>query len=98
MLAALLPALEVWIALGLLGLALVALPRAWMRAWATFRGTPELRWLAVAVALAAAARWVIAPLQIVTMFIGYRLTEQAIDLVPSSHYGVGSQALYHALF
>src|SRR5207244_1631434 len=75
-----------------------ALAGAYLRAWETFRGTAEGRALAVAIALAAVVRWLIAPLWIVTMFIGYRLTEQSIDLVPSSHYGVGSQALYHALF
>nr|WP_235880151.1 glycosyltransferase family 39 protein [Polyangium aurulentum] len=89
-----------YVALVLLGLSLVALPRAYLRVFEVWRpATPlEKRLLGAAIAAAAVLRWFVAPLWIVTMFIGYHLTEQAIDLLPVSHYGVGSSAFYHALF
>src|SRR5438132_336173 len=56
------------------------------------------RLLLAAVLAAAAARWLLAPLWIATVYIGYHLTQQAIDLRPIPHYGAGGPALYHALF
>lgn len=92
--------LQATVAMALLGLSLVCLPRAYQRVWqvwqpATARTT---RVATVALALAAIVRWLVAPKWIVTIYIGYHLTQQAIDLFPVSHYGVGSSALYHALF
>ena len=87
------------IALLLLALALVSLPLALRLAWRTFPPGDSTRTILVAATVAAAiARWLIAPLWIVTMYIGYLLTEQSIALTTQSHYGIASQALYHALF
>ena len=80
-----------------LGLCLVALPTALVAAARTFDGR-QRRWLFAAVVVAALLRWVIAPLEMVTAFVGFKLTEHAISLLPIPHYGVGATALYHALF
>lgn len=83
----------------LLGFSLVAMPLAYQRAWQLWRGDQALHhglalpWLAAAI-----ARWAIAPLWLTMVFIGYRMTETAIQLVPISHYGIGASALYHACF
>jgi hypothetical protein len=91
------------VALVLLGLSLVALPRAYVRVyqvWQVSRPASSrlMRLFGVSIAIGAALRWIVAPLWIVTVFIGYRLTQQALELLPVSHYGIGSTALYHALF
>lgn len=93
-----LDALQADVAFALLGLSALALPRAYLRAFAVWRASPERRALAGALTVAAVLRWALAPHWIVTIYIGYHLTQQAIDLLPVSHYGVGSSALYHALF
>jgi hypothetical protein len=92
--------LQCGVALALLGLSLLAVPRAFLRVVRLQRAASDSSGvLASAATLAGAAvRWLIAPRWIVTMYIGYLLTEQAIELQTASHYGVGSQALYHALF
>jgi hypothetical protein len=83
----------------LLGLSVPSLGLAYARAHRVFAPDPAARRLVLAsTAAAALLRWVIAPKQIVTVFIGYLLTQQAIDLSAASHYGMGSLALYHALF
>jgi hypothetical protein len=89
------------VALLLLGLSIPSLALAYARALRLLRAEadPATRRLFVAsTALAAVVRWLIAPKQIVTMYIGYLLTQQAIELSAASHYGMGSLALYHALF
>lgn len=91
---------ECLIALVLLGLSLPALARAYGRSF-TFWAPREAglgRVVALATLLAAILRWVIFPRWIATMYIGYIATERAIELSAASHYGVGSQSLYHALF
>lgn len=92
-------ALQAIVALVLLALSLVALPRAYLRAYRVWRPAPapERCLLGASIALGAALRWIVAPLWIVTVFIGYRMTQQAIELLPVSHYGIGATALYHAL-
>lgn len=80
-----------------LGLCLVALPAALIVAARTF-DRPGRRWLLAAVALAAVLRWGVASLEMVTAFVGFKLTDHAITLLPIPHYGVGATALYHALF
>lgn len=88
------------IALGLLGLSLPCLAQAYARALSVLRSEADVgsrRLVAGSLAAAAIAR-ILAPKQIVTMYIGYLLTQQAIELSTASHYGVGSLALYHALF
>ncbi len=97
--------LRALVALTLLGVSVPCLAQAYARAYRVFTnaGAPSdpapPRWaLAAPIALAAVVRWLIAPRWIVTMYIGYLLTEQAIELSTASHYGVGSLALYHALF
>lgn len=92
------PNVQAIVALVLLGLSLPALVHVGGGVADHWAGTRERRWLVGAMAVAAVLRWLVAPLQIATMYIGYLLTEQAIELQPDSHYGVGSQALYHALF
>ena len=84
----------------LLGFAFVALGRAYLRAWRVWRegSGGERGALLGALAAGALLRWAVAPLWIATVFIGYRLTQQAADLVPASHYGLGASALYHAVF
>lgn len=91
--------LRALIALVLLGVSFPALGLAYGRAWRLWAhdGTSK-RMVLGATAAAAVLRWLIAPKQIVTMYIGYLLTEQAITLSASSHYGMGSLALYHTLF
>lgn len=79
-----------------LGLCAVALPAALVVAARTFRGR-ERWWLFGIVVVAATLRWV-APLEMVTAFVGFKLTEHAIALLPVPHYGIGGTALYHALF
>lgn len=89
------------VALLLLGVSLPCLVEAHRRALAVFRSGDDAwprRLVTGSLAAAAILRWVIAPKQIVTMYIGYLLTQQAIELSAASHYGMGSLALYHALF
>lgn len=84
----------------LLGLATVALPLAYARAWQLWRAADPVqeRWSAAAWALGAVLRWAVAPLWLTMVFIGYRMTETAIQLVPVNHYGIGASALYHMGF
>lgn len=91
---------QILIAALLLGLALVALPRAYLRAWRFWSEgwDSPVRVVAGAVVLAAVLRWLVAPHAIATVFIGYRLTQQAIDLLPVGHYGAGTSAFYHLIF
>ncbi len=91
---------ECLIALVLLGLSLPAIVRAYTRAWSFWSPTTDPQGRAVAIATLAAAvmRWLVLPRWIATMYIGYIATERAIQLSAASHYGVGSQSLYHALF
>jgi hypothetical protein len=93
--------LRALVALLLLGVSLPCLAQAYARALALWRGEADVasrRLLGASVGVAAVVRWLIAPKWIVTMYIGYLLTEQAIELSAASHYGMGSLALYHALF
>ena len=93
--------LRALVALLLLGVSLPCLAQAYARALALWRGEADAvsrRLVAASVGAAAVLRWLVAPKWIVTMFIGYLLTEQAIELSAASHYGMGSLALYHALF
>jgi hypothetical protein len=48
--------------------------------------------------LGALLRLVLVPHHLATVFIGYQRAAEAIALVPFAHYGVGSSALYHAVF
>ncbi len=84
----------------LLGFALIALARAYARAWRTWRerttGERFIAWTSLGAG--AFFRFFLIPMWIATVFIGYRLTQQAADLVPASHYGLGASALYHAIF
>lgn len=88
------------VAVLLLGLAAVALPLAYARAWQLWRTAEPLqeRWSAAALLVAALLRWAVAPLWLTMVFIGYRMTETAIQLVPVNHYGIGASALYHMGF
>lgn len=85
------------VAAALIGASLVAVVAAFRRALSLF-SRRELAALASIVAVAATLRWFVAPLRIATVFIGYLMTQEAIDLVPIGRYGAGSAALYHALF
>ncbi|APR85656.1 Hypothetical protein A7982_11005 [Minicystis rosea] len=93
--------LRALVALVLLALSIPCTLAAYARAVRLFRGEADVasrRLLVASLGVAALVRWVIAPKQIVTMYIGYLLTQQAIELSAASHYGMGSLALYHALF
>lgn len=92
--------LQAGVAFALIGVSLLALSRAYLRAWSVWRPVDawDGRALGALTALGAALRWLVAPKWIVTIYIGYHLTQQALDLYPVSHYGVGSSALYHLLF
>lgn len=94
-----LQAIEALVALVLLGVSLWAAPLALLRSARVLRDAPPsaARLTAVALALGVAAR-LLAPPLLATIFIGYKQTAQAATLLPISHYGVGSQALYHTLF
>lgn len=54
--------------------------------------------LAAALLCGALLRWVIVPLEPAMIFVGYKQTALAHDLIPLGHYGAGATALYHALF
>ena len=88
---------QVLVALALLGCALWCLPLA---TWRSLRAVDRAsrRWILAAVVAAAAVRWLIAPLELAMIFIGYKQTEHALQVLPISHYGVGASAFYHALF
>jgi hypothetical protein len=94
-----LEATEALIALVLLGISLWAAPIALLRAGRVLGEGPRsaTRLTSLALALGVAAR-LLAPALLATIFIGYKQTAQAATLLPISHYGVGSQALYHSLF
>ncbi|MCB9730823.1 MAG: glycosyltransferase family 39 protein [Deltaproteobacteria bacterium] len=94
-----LEATEAIVALLLLAASLWAMPRALWRAGRVALAPPPAtaRLTALALGLGALAR-LLAPPLLATIFIGYKQTEQAATLLPISHYGVGSQALYHTLF
>jgi hypothetical protein len=84
----------------LLLLSLAALTLAYRRAWELWKAeSPTIKRLLVgSLVLAAVVRWFLAPKLIATLFIGYRWTQQCIDLFPISHYGAASQGFYHILF
>jgi hypothetical protein len=93
-----------WVAVGLAAASLLVLPRAYgrvLRIWRHDTGPGDRAaggLLVAAVALAALLRWGLAERWIATVWIGYRWTQQVIDLLPLSHYGAGSAALYHLVF
>ena len=94
----LLASAQTLVAMALLGVALLALPRALLLAWETYALAPAARAMALAATgLAALLRWVLAPFGLATVFVGYRWTQQCIDLYPVPHYGIGGAAFYHAL-
>ncbi|MEZ4265555.1 MAG: glycosyltransferase family 39 protein [Myxococcota bacterium] len=94
-----LEATEALIALVLLGISVWAAAFALRRSASvlTDAGTSALRLTLLALGVGVALR-LLAPPLLATIFIGYKQTAQAATLLPISHYGVGSQALYHALF
>jgi hypothetical protein len=51
----------------------------------------------LAVALAMAARWVVAPLRLVVLYIGYQLTAQELTLQPLPRYGAAVAVFHHLL-
>lgn len=53
--------------------------------------------IAGAVLAAALARWVLAPLRLVMLYVGYQHTAEAIALQPIPRYGAAGPALHHAL-
>ncbi len=87
------------VAMLLLGLACLAVPRALLLCAEIFRAEPPTGWLLVAaVLLGAGLRWAVAPLRMATSFAGYDWTARAIELYPVPHYGAGAFALYHTAF
>ena len=93
-----LASLQALCAMLLLGVSLLALPRAYARAYRVLSESGSVGWVVVAgMVTAACLRWVLAPKTLATLFIGYRWTEQCIDLYPIPHYGAGAAGAYHAL-
>lgn len=90
---------ELWVAYVLTILSVPALLLAVRRVLRDFpRGSDGTgAWFRLAVVAGVLAR-LFAPLVLVTMYIGYLLTQQAIDLQLDSHYGLASQLPYHLLF
>jgi hypothetical protein len=76
---------------------LTALVIALWGATASWRTDRNLGAMCGVVGLALVVRLLIAPKWIATVFIGYKATQQSIDLLPLSHYGAGATALYHHL-
>jgi len=84
---------------GLLVLALLLLPVVAWRAAQAFKGLDRRSRLVLFLLLGAAAvlRVIIAPHQVVTMYVGYRLVDAADTLDQIFRYGVGVQVQWHAL-
>lgn len=93
-----LASLQALCAMLLLGVSLVAMPRAFVRAYGILSESGSVgRVVVLATAGAAVVRWVLAPKALATIFIGYRWTEQCAELYPIPHYGAGAVGFYHAL-
>ena len=74
---------------------LLALHRAAKHLRALPRGAR--RGVLFAVILAVVARWVLAPLRLVVLYIGYQLTGQELTLQPLPRYGAAVAAFHHLL-
>lgn len=93
------------IALLALGFALVAaafvwLPEAGRIAWRRIRALPRGIQLGLAAVVSGAAivRLFVVPKLVVTMYMGYMMTERAATLADVPRYGVGAQTLWRTLF
>jgi hypothetical protein len=86
------------IAMVLLGVAVVGIARAYVRAWHTFVDHRIQRHAVIAAVAVGAITRLLVPKWIATIFVGYRWTQQCIDLHPLSHYGAGAASFYHAVF
>lgn len=93
----LLASAQTLVAMALLGVALLAVPRALLLSWESYAGAPFARAMALAAIGMAALLRLFAPFGLATVFVGYRWTQQCIDLYPVPHYGIGGAAFYHAL-
>jgi tetratricopeptide (TPR) repeat protein len=85
---------------GLVVAALLWLPEAFRAAWRRLRSLPRAVQVGLAATVVGAAivRLFLAPKLVITMYMGYMMTERAATLVDIPRYGVGSQTLWHALF
>ncbi|MFT3768107.1 MAG: glycosyltransferase family 39 protein [Minicystis sp.] len=94
-----LPALQLPIAWLLLAQAPLWLILAYRSAWWLLGDLSRSARRAVlaAVAVAALARLVLAPLRLVMLYIGYQLTSQALALQPIPRYGAGVPAFHHLI-
>lgn len=94
-----LEAAQLGVAALLLVAAFVCLPVALAGAWAEFRDDrPAARGLLGALVLGGLIRFVLAPHRLAMVFIGYRVTRDALELLPIAQYGAGAGAFYHAWF
>ncbi len=72
---------------------------AYRRALAQLARLPRRARLGVfaAVVVAVVVRWVVAPLRLVVLYIGYQLTAQELTLQPLPRYGAAVAVFHHAL-
>lgn len=89
--------LQVGVAVGLIAVSFAALALASLRAVSVWRALGGGSVVLGSMAVAALLRWFVVPHEIVTVFIGYRATQQAIDLFPVGHYGAGATTFHHLL-
>ncbi len=88
----------------LLAASLPAFALAYRRLWREWSDAPTeaddraSRAMLAACVVGALFRFVIAEPRLATVFIGYRWTQQAIDLFPLPHYGAASALLHHLVF
>ncbi|APR86136.1 Hypothetical protein A7982_11485 [Minicystis rosea] len=94
-----LAALQLPIAWLLLAQAPLWLALAFRRAWRVLSDLPRPARHAIfgAIAAAALARFVLAPLRLVMLYVGYQLTAQSLTLQPIPRYGAGVPALHHLI-
>jgi hypothetical protein len=81
----------------LLAGSMTALVMALWGSFSNWRADRNLGAMCAVVGLAFVLRVLIAPKWMATVFIGYKATQQAIELFPLSHYGAGATVLYHHL-
>ena len=88
---------QVGVANFLLAGSISALAIALWGALSSWRSDQRLRTFGAVIFSALILRLLIAPKWMATVFIGYKATQQGIELFPLPHYGAGATVLYHHL-